>query len=171
MQFELFKTEQVNVYKDIESIDITEIVDPTTGKLVLKNVKKDAYYLYKTGCSHKILKDEGDIFPGVYSKVSGKFLKLHFENHYVKFTVDLKDKKTNSRKKVNFHRLVASAFIVNDDPKTKKVVDHINELKYDYRLENLRWLSQSENSKRGNLKRGAGAKLIQDEIKRLNDNA
>ena len=70
-----------------------------------------------------------------------------------KFTVDSKDKKTNLRKKVNFHRLVASAFIVNDDPKTKKVVDHINELKYDYRLENLRWLSQSENSKRGNLKK------------------
>ena len=79
MQLELFKAEQVNVYKDIESIDIAEIVDPTTGELVLKNVKKDAYYLYKTGCPHKILKDEGDIFPGVYSKVSGKFLKLHFE--------------------------------------------------------------------------------------------
>ena len=154
MQLELFKAEQVNVYKDIESIDIAEIVDPTTGKLVLQNVKKDAYYLYKTGCPHKILKDQGDIFPGVYSKVSGKFLKLHFENDYLKFTVDLKNKKTNSRKKVNFHRLIASAFIVNDDPKTKKVVDHINELKYDYRLENLRWLSQSENSKRGNLKRG-----------------
>ncbi len=153
MQLELFKAEQVNVYKDIESIDIAEIVDPTTGELVLKNVKKDAYYLYKTGCPHKILKDEGDIFPGVYSKVSGKFLKLHFENQYLKFTVDSKDKKTNLRKKVNFHRLVASAFIVNDDPKTKKVVDHINELKFDYRLENLRWLSQSENSKRGNLKK------------------
>ena len=73
MQLELFKAEQVNVYKDIESIDIAEIVDPTTGKLVLQNVKKDAYYLYKTGCPHKILKDQGDIFPGVYSKVSGKF--------------------------------------------------------------------------------------------------
>ena len=95
MQLELFKAEQVNVYKDIESIDIAEIVDPTTGELVLKNVKKDAYYLYKTGCPHKILKNEGDIFPGVYSKVSGKFLKLHFENQYLKFTVDSKDKKTN----------------------------------------------------------------------------
>ena len=42
MQLELFKAEQVNVYKDIESIDIAEIVDPTTGELVLKNVKKDA---------------------------------------------------------------------------------------------------------------------------------
>ncbi len=45
------------------------------------------------------------------------------------------------------HRLVAKAFIKNNDPINKIIVDHINGNKMDYRIENLRWCTSAENSK------------------------
>ena len=98
-------------------------------------------------------------------------VELHPDpNLYVKFTVDLENKKSNSRKKITLHRIVAAAFIENNDPERKKVVDHKNNRKYDYKLENLRWLTQSENSRKENKTDGIAAKLIQDEIKKIKDN-
>lgn len=42
------------------------------------------------------------------------------------------------------HRLVANAFL-GPMPKAGMVVDHINGCKHDNRVENLRWVTQSEN--------------------------
>ena len=50
-------------------------------------------------------------------------------------------------KKFYKHRIVAFQFIPNDDPKHKTQVDHINHEEYDYRVENLRWCTVSENNK------------------------
>ena len=46
--------------------------------------------------------------------------------------------KDNKIKNVYIHRLVADAFIKNDD-ETKTIINHINEIKSDNRVSNLEW--------------------------------
>ena len=45
------------------------------------------------------------------------------------------------------HRLVAEAFIPNDDPETKDTVDHIDGNKSNNEASNLRWLNRAENTR------------------------
>ena len=52
---------------------------------------------------------------------------------------------THKKKDVRVHRLVALAFVHNDDPDNKNEVDHINENKQDNRAANLRWCTTEEN--------------------------
>lgn len=49
------------------------------------------------------------------------------------------------RKKLKVHQLVAQTWI--DNPNNLTIVDHINYLKKDNRIENLRWVSLAENNK------------------------
>ncbi len=46
-------------------------------------------------------------------------------------------------KNIRVHRLIASTFI--DNPDNKPFIDHINTIKNDNRIENLRWCTNSEN--------------------------
>ena len=55
----------------------------------------------------------------------------------------MKLSKNGHSKRVMLHRIIAEAFINN--PKNKKVINHINCDKKDNRIENLEWCSQSEN--------------------------
>src|SRR5215469_1786274 len=45
------------------------------------------------------------------------------------------------------HRIIAFQFIPNDDPENKVTIDHINRVKTDNRIENLRWCTQAENNR------------------------
>jgi hypothetical protein len=75
----------------------------------------------------------------IYNNETGVLLKPRKDaNGYYK--VDLYK---NKKKTITIHRLVAIAFIAN--PKNLPEVDHINRIKTDNRLENLRWVSSSEN--------------------------
>ena len=58
---------------------------------------------------------------------------------YYYITIKIKDK----RKNFLVHRLVALAFI--DNPLNKPFIDHINTIKTDNRVQNLRWVTQTEN--------------------------
>lgn len=73
---------------------------------------------------------------------SGKILKpITHKNGYL-FVVLCKDGKAKLYK---VHRLVALAFVPNDDPQYKIEVNHINEKKNDNRVSNLEWCTKSYN--------------------------
>ena len=91
---------------------------------------------------------------------------LNFENdyeilNYYPFTIrkksnkkELKDINHNAgyinvklNGKIYFkHRVIALQFIHNPDPALNDVVDHINRIRNDNHIENLRWVSYSENN-------------------------
>ena len=50
------------------------------------------------------------------------------------------------------HRLVAEAFVPNDDPEHKDTIDHIDNDKTNNRADNLQWLSRGDNARKGNQK-------------------
>jgi hypothetical protein len=52
------------------------------------------------------------------------------------------------------HRLVALAFIPNDDPENKTTVDHIDFNVANNHVSNLRWMNDTENKKRRKPKGG-----------------
>lgn len=59
------------------------------------------------------------------------------------YLVVILSNKGENRKHVKVHRLVAEAFIENTENKPQ--VDHINRIRNDNRVENLRWVTNSEN--------------------------
>ena len=76
----------------------------------------------------------------VFSKKSNIFLKPN-DNGRGYVYIQLYEGK---RKMKNIHRLVAEHYIPN--PENLKEVDHINRIRDDNRIENLRWVTSSTNS-------------------------
>ena len=52
-----------------------------------------------------------------------------------------------NRNKRQKHRLIALQWLENDDPEHKTQIDHINAIRTDNRIENLRFVSPSQNQK------------------------
>ena len=73
---------------------------------------------------------------------TGRILKQHLSNkgyYYVNLS------KNAFNKKCLIHRLMANSFL--DNPQNKSWVDHINNIKSDNRLENLRYATEQENNR------------------------
>jgi len=82
--------------------------------------------------------------------IGGKYLKPQLLNTgYFRVSLNNDD---NIKCSFQLHRLIALCYLPNE--KNKPYVDHINRIKTDHRLENLRWATPSENtlntSRRGN---------------------
>ncbi|MDE7430745.1 MAG: HNH endonuclease, partial [Lachnospiraceae bacterium] len=54
---------------------------------------------------------------------------------------------TVDNKSIRKHILIARQFIQNDDPEHLTEIDHINHNRADYHLNNLRWVTRSDNQK------------------------
>lgn len=82
----------------------------------------------------------------IYSKIDGKFYKMSLyinkNNGYVYCTITMNDLK---KKSFRVHRLVAIAFVKNED-KNKNVVMHIDNNKTNNKYTNLKWGTISENT-------------------------
>lgn len=76
----------------------------------------------------------------VWSEKSGIFM-TNCENSRGYFIIPIRS--NGKRKTVTIHRLVAQAFLPN--PYNHPVVMHINNIKTDNRVENLKWGTQAEN--------------------------
>ena len=82
----------------------------------------------------------------IINVITGKIAKetLDIKSGYIK--VRLKHKSYYK------HRIIAFQFIPNDDQK-RRFVDHINHIRTDNRIENLRWVTPSENPSENNRNR------------------
>ena len=98
-----------------------------------------------------------DGFPGywvnsygrVWSDKSKKWLvPVPDPNGYLNVFLSVNGKAIRTR----IHRLVATAFIPNDDPEHKTVVDHIDNDKTNNRVDNLQWLSSGDNTRKSKCK-------------------
>lgn len=97
---------------------------------------------------------------------NGKVLKQQSNKTTGYLTVMLYNK--GYRKNVTVHRLVASAFIDNNNPDLLTMVNHRDENKHNNRVDNLEWCTQKYNMNYGTLKeRQSRSRLNNDTIKKI----
>lgn len=77
-----------------------------------------------------------------YNSKTGKYLKgqENYKNHYFSYNITLPD---GSKKRLYAHRLVAQAYIPN--PENKEQINHIDGNILNNHVDNLEWVTQSEN--------------------------
>jgi hypothetical protein len=151
-QLTLFPEEEsLTVEKGIDYIDLKDLVQTRTDSF--KKFNRGKYFIYKTGGINVFMPGEGKVFPFVQNKRTGHILQATLMggiDSYPKLSLSSDIPEDKSPVKVSFHWLVGSAFIVNDMPDKKKIVDHKNHNVHDYRIFNLEWVTHQKNSQKRN---------------------
>jgi hypothetical protein len=151
-QLTLFPEEEsLTVEKGIDYIDLKDLVQTRTDSF--KKFDRGKYFIYKTGGINVFMPGEGKTFPFVQNKITGRILQptlMGGVDSYPKLSLTSDIPEDKSPAKVSFHWLVGSAFIVNDMPDKKKIVDHRDHNKHDYRIFNLQWVTHQTNSQKRN---------------------
>ena len=132
-QLELFAENDINIYYDIERIDVADILNPVLNKK--PPIPKNLFTLYRSGHTDHLLPKHVGKFPFIINNVTGNILKASLWGNGANYRYWLLGKLWTP----NCHTLVASAFLPNNNPKHKKVVLHLNDKKYDFRVSNLKW--------------------------------
>lgn len=155
-QLSLFELEEEKtLIKNIDYIDISKIkmINSSSGskKYNYTDIPEGKFILYKTGGKHQWRPNLGKVFPYIKNIEKNHVLKPYVNKSYI--FVNVGEKKENKETKkgqkmlASVHRLVCEAFIVNKDPEKYDVVNHINNDRLDYRVDNLEWSTQSKNTK------------------------
>lgn len=153
MQIDMFEKEIDN---DAEWVDLKNVPiyfgdkgrrrqDLTASSAFLASMPEGKYRVYRTGGTHPLPMYEGRTdFPYIQVVKTGRILVPSFSRAvYPAYNLN------NGRfsKCIYLHRIFAMAFVANAAPVDKYNVDHINEDKLDYSIDNLCWVSMSENRK------------------------
>jgi len=136
--------------KDVDYVDISTI----NANLVFEKRKhkyellpKDKFIIFKTGGFNRWRPKLGNLFPYIKNMETGNVLGTGIHKTYIRSSITLNKHNPPVNIEFKIHRIAAEAFIVNDNVEKKLVVDHINDDRLDYRVENLRWTTYSENNK------------------------
>jgi len=148
--------------KDIDYVDIREVDEKYSS------LPEGKFILFKSGGRNQYMEKEGDSFPYVQNTVNKLITVVRGGDYdaYPKFTIHSDNKSFNIR----MHRIVAKAFVENDMPDKKIWVDHKDGNYLDYRVQNLRWVTPSENAKNGKEKNRQISFLEKQRILKKNDN-
>ena len=143
-ELDFFKTK----IKDIDYVDLSTLKrSHETRKNPYSLLPKDTYFIFKTGGYNKYMPELGAVFPYIQNIKNKKILQARLKTTYVKASLTVHVGKKQVGFEVRLHRAAAEAFIINDDPVNKQIADHINRNRLDYRVENIRWITYSENNK------------------------
>ena len=131
--------------KDIDYVDVSKIKCGELKKTSYNVLPEGLYMLFKSGGFNKYHPEMSNSFPYIQNTKTLKVVSTTATeyNGYIKSSIFLSKTKGLF---INMHRVVAEAFIHNDMPDKKTLVDHINGDNLDYRVENLRWVTHSQNN-------------------------
>tara|TARA_Y100000361_G_scaffold121458_1_gene113404 strand:+ start:768 stop:1289 length:522 start_codon:yes stop_codon:yes gene_type:complete len=137
---------------NVLKVDVHEIKHPRLpekyGLRFPQTFTKGRFILHSTGGSNIYLQKYGRNFPYLLDTHKGKVVSLTFigdGTEYLCWNVRAGvDKPTI---KMRCHTLCGAAFLINKNPKVLRIVDHVDQDKKNFQLNNLRWLSDSDSVK------------------------
>lgn len=147
-QIDLSKVSKTQInFKDFKQARITKRRRINKVEF-LASIPKGKYIACLSGAEHCLpkYKNRGKIFPYIFNFKANRQLKTRISRNDLYPCLDI----CSGKKKMTFlvHDLFAILFVKNKKPNERVLVDHIDDDKLNYKINNLQWVSQSENQKK-----------------------